>query len=145
MKADERGYWLMVVGDTNCELLAKLGRPFYAVNNARVARGVQVGDRCVLYRARTGKGLVGIYEVTAEVTNTPTRVGVHTYSTKIPWKPLLVCEEDAVPLTEVAAYLKFIKNKKSCGTYFQTILRRLTHDDFSVIEHAVGLRSQRTA
>jgi hypothetical protein len=118
-----------------------MGRPFFAVSSVG-ARNIAAGDRCALYRARSGRGFVGIYEVTAPVRDTPTRVGARTYSIKIPWKPVFLSESVPAELPPLVSHLEFVRNKERFGVYFQTTLRRITVADFSVIEGAVRRNAQ---
>jgi hypothetical protein len=146
-RSDEADCWLMVIGDTNAEILAKLDRPFFALSRSAVAQSIKPGDKCVLYRGRNAAGFIGIYEVTAPVSNVPTRVGVRTFGTKIAWRSLLLCEDNPVLLTPLVPQLSFIQNKQQYGAYFQTSLRRLDATDFLLIEkavraHAIALRNE---
>jgi predicted RNA-binding protein len=116
-----------------------MGYPFYALNRlgTRLAKEIAVGDSCALYRARSGRGFIGLFEVTQRAIDTPTKVGGRTYATRISWKPILLCEDAPVDLQSLILELSFIKNKTQFGAYFQANLKRLSRNDFEVIERAV--------
>lgn len=140
----ERGYWLMIASDVNCDILSCLGRPFYALNRSALVRSIRVGDRCALYRARRRMGFIGIYEVDGPVTDSPVKVGANVYSTRVPWKALYVAEAAPARVQSLIEELGFIRNKQKFGSYFQTNLRRLAIDDFVAIEREV-IRVSRSA
>lgn len=131
--------WLMIAGDTNCGILSDRGYPFYALNGIgrTLAGAVAIGDRCVLYRARSSSGFIGVFEVTELAKDLPTRVGARTYATRIPWKPILLCEHSPVRLQTLVLELSFITNKARFWTHFQTTMKRLLPKDFEAIERAV--------
>jgi len=135
----ERGYWLAVAGDTNCAILAELGHPYYALSRAggKMASAIAAGDHFVLYRARTRGGFIGVYEAVEPARNAPTRVGARTYSTRIPWKPLLLCESKPAELAPLVPKLSFIVNKQRYGSHLQLHIKRLSRADFDIIERAV--------
>ena len=135
-------YWLAVISDVNCDLLAGLGRPFYATKLSVLARTMKVGDRCALYRAKNRRGFVGIYEITAPAIDIPTKLGAVTFPTKIPWSAVLLAESEQVALSTLVGELKFVEFKNSAGAYFQTSLRRLSSHDYSAIETAVSCNAQ---
>ena len=85
-----------------------------------LARATRVGERCVLYRARTRRGFVGVFEITGSAVNEPTRVGSKVFATKVPWRPLLLSEDHPVELAKLAPMLSFIVNKRQPGAYLQT-------------------------
>jgi predicted RNA-binding protein len=147
MGTTNRQYWLAIASDENCRQLAAMGHPVYALNRGggNLARSINTGDLCVLYRARSGRGFIGVFEVTSPAKDEPVRVGFRTYAIQIPWKPLLLCDKSPVEVQELVAQLSFITNKKSYGTHFQTNLRRLGEVDFSQILRAITERSKSAA
>jgi hypothetical protein len=136
---DEQNYWLAIAGDTNCEILARMGYPYYALSRmgTSFARAMKVGERCILYRARAGKGFIGIFEITGLAVDIPTRVGGRVFATKVPWRPLILCENRPAELVKLAPMLSFVVKKRYPGAYFQTNLRRLSAADFALIEAAL--------
>jgi predicted RNA-binding protein len=143
MGVKDRQYWLATASDENCQQLAAMGHPFYALSRGSgIARSMNIGDLCVLYRARSGRGFIGVFEVTAPAKEEPVRVGFRTYPIQIPWKPLFLCDQSPVEVQELVAHLSFITNKKSYGTHFQTNLRRLGEVDFSQMSRAITERSK---
>jgi hypothetical protein len=137
--------WLMAIGGTNAEILAKFDKPFCALNRSLVVQSVRPGDKCALYRGRTGNGFIGIHEVPAPISNVLTRVGVRTCGIELAWNALLICEDNPVHVALLAPKLSFIGNKRQYGTYLHTSLRRLDASDFLPIEKAVRAHGKRTS
>lgn len=133
-------FWLAVSTAVNCDILTQMGRPFYALSGAgtRYAHSAQPGDKCVLYRAKGGQGgsgFIGVYEVADTAVDEPIRFpgSLRAFGTRLPWRPLITCEENPVNINPLVADLAFIANKHNYGMSLRTNLQRLSEQDFALI------------
>jgi hypothetical protein len=120
-------YWLAVVTEENCRALAERRYPFYALQH-RIA--VVVGDRCILYRSGKDGGFVGEFEFVGEPEEAPVRIGSRTFSFRMPWKALVLRDDDPVKIGPIVQSLNFIKNKRLYGSALYTAFRRLEDADY---------------
>lgn len=137
--------WLAIASDASCAVLSQMGHPFFALsrNGAALAPKVSVGDRCVLYRAQRNQGFIGLFEITEPPKQVSTRVGMRTFSIRVPWRTLIVSEAKPVRLAPLIPHLAFITNKSRPGTYFQSSFRAISARDFTIIQDALAKATER--
>jgi predicted RNA-binding protein len=132
-------YWLAVAGDTNCDILARMGYPYYALRKLGVAhaRTTAPGDRCLLYRARKDTGFIGVFELTAPAAHRPTKVGLRTFAIRLDWKAIALSEDQPVRLPDLTERLSFIRDKAHWSAYLRMSFRPIPEGDFRLIAGAV--------
>jgi hypothetical protein len=145
----ERRYYLAVIRPENLQRLVDAGLNYYALRTNR--RPIAPGDRILLYRSRDrarshrgggsgavgGSGVVGAFEVTEEP-RAPGRgtrdIFAMLYPTQIPWRQIVLCLNEPLPIADLVAKLSMFTNKERYGSALQTTLRRITRDDYELIE-----------
>lgn len=131
----QRRYWLAVAGKANCDALASMGYPYYAL---RTAPKVASGDRCVLYRSGSGGGFIGAFEFIAEGSSVSAKLAdARPFTFQLPWKSLATCEGAPVSIVPLIDSLEFIVNKKNYGMALRSTFRPITERDYLMIETLV--------
>lgn len=128
----QRRYWLAVISKANCDALASMGYPYYAL---RTPPKVASGDVCALYRSGNGGGFIGAFEFVDAGASTPIRLAdTRAFSFQLRWRVLALCEAAPVPIAPMIESLELVSNKKNYGMALRSTFRSISKRDYSMIE-----------
>ena len=108
---------------------------FYAL---KTAPRVDVGDRCILYRSGKCRGFIGVFEFLSVPVPASVKLGdSRTFSFKLPWKAVALCEESPLSIVPLINELRFIKNKGHYSMALRTAFRSLDRADYDFYKSSI--------
>ena len=143
----ERNHYLAVIRPENLAKLLDFNLSFYAFHTRRRGTAIKKGDRMVLYRSRglggdRVPGVIGVFEVTSapQLAGDTSGMGdsfLNLFPIQVPWRSIVTSIDKPLPLAPLVPKLAVFQNKTKYGSVLQTTLKRLSQQDYQVIESAL--------
>jgi hypothetical protein len=135
-----RRHWLAVINENNYASLSSLGHPFFAL---RRSPKISDGDYCILYRGGSKAGFVGVFEFRGTVQAVSVPAVLRKFTVFMPWKAIVLSEDDPVPMSQVLSELSFIYNKSKYGMHLRNAFQEIPKADFEIIQRSLEELSHR--
>ena len=150
-RCDESGnmnFWLAVANEVNCDLLAKMGHPYYALagKGSKYALQAAPGDQCILYRAGKNSGFIGAFEIVSAAREKPVKLtgSWRPFAIQLPWKPIVLSPAHPVRVVPLVPDLEFVKSKSNYGMALRSNFRPLSKHDFDRIFSLLSEKAAKT-